>query len=177
MRRRHFHLVLAVSLGIGQVAQAERVEITLTEDLDGILNSYCLDIAGGNRNVDPENGLQAHTCYSYQGALGTDQIFETERFADGVLYMPEYEVCAEMIGISEGAKITLAACTGDDLQSIAMRDDGTVGPVADASLCFTAAQDSRFGRGSQHQIKDLTLETCGGDAAPFQTWRTRTTDD
>ncbi|MEL6526334.1 MAG: DUF3500 domain-containing protein, partial [Chloroflexota bacterium] len=51
---------------------SEQVEITLIDPLDGVTNSYCIDIAGGNENVDPANGLQAHTCYSYQGDLGTD---------------------------------------------------------------------------------------------------------
>ena len=38
---------------------ATGVEIALTDQLDGNINLYCLDIAGGNENVDPANGLQA----------------------------------------------------------------------------------------------------------------------
>lgn len=156
---------------------AEGVEITLKDELDGILNSYCLDIAGGNKNVDPDKGLQAHTCYSYQGELGTDQVFDPSRFADNTLYMPNYDVCATLTGLESGAKVGLATCESSDLQTIAFTGEGKISPVSAPNMCFTAAQESRFGRGSQHQIRDLTLESCSDDLASVQQWRTRTTDD
>jgi Ricin-type beta-trefoil lectin domain len=159
------------------VAYAENVEITLVDDLDGILNGYCLDIAGGNENVDPANGLQAHTCYSYQGALGTDQMFDTEQFADNVLYMPEYDVCAELISLEAGSEVGLASCDGNELQSFALSESGTISPTSAPEMCFTAAAESRLGRGSDHQIRDLSLELCSDDLALYQQWRTRATDD
>ena len=158
-------------------APAEGVEITLKDELDGILNSYCLDIAGGNKDVNPDKGLQAHTCYSYRGELGTDQVFDPSRFTKNTLYMPNYEVCATLTGLESGAKVGLAACDSSDLQAIAFTGEGTISPVSAPNMCFTAAQESRFGRGSQHQIRDLTLESCSEDLASVQQWRTRTTDD
>lgn len=181
MRRpvRHRTSAVLLMLTFAAAAAAERVEITLVDELDGILNSYCLDIAGGNENVDTVNGLQAHTCYSYRGDLGTDQVFDTERFADEALYMPEYDVCAVLTELAAGAKVGLAACDDAELQRIAFSGEGRISPVADPALCFTAAEDTRMGRGgtSQHQIKDLTLETCSDERSAFQLWRTRTSDD
>lgn len=153
------------------------VEITLKDKLDGILNSYCIDIAGGNKNVDTSKGLQAHTCYSYKGELGTDQIFDPARFKDGALYMPVYKVCAALAGLEAGSKVGLAACDGTELQKIKFSGDGTIQPVAAPKMCFTAADASRFGRGSQHQIKNLTLEPCSDALAKRQQWRTRTSMD
>ncbi|MEP4433199.1 MAG: ricin-type beta-trefoil lectin domain protein, partial [Hyphomicrobiales bacterium] len=152
-----FVVVCGALMSVGAV-HATNVEITLKNDLDGILNGYCLDIAGGNQNVDPANGLQAHTCYSYDGALGTDQIFDTERFADNILYMPEYDVCAVLPDTEAGSKVSLASCDGSVLQGFSFVENGTITPTTAPEMCLTAATETRFGRGSQHQIKDLTLE-------------------
>jgi len=62
------------------------VEVTLKDRLDGNLNGYCLDIRGGGQNIDPSAGLQAHTCYSYRGDLGSDQAFDPELIAGGDLW-------------------------------------------------------------------------------------------
>ena len=57
--------------------QQDEVELTLAEIF--LLNNldenrgYCLDIKGYKTNADPTRGLQAHTCYSYQGSIAVDQ--------------------------------------------------------------------------------------------------------
>ncbi len=160
-------------------ASAEKVEITLVDQLNGILNGYCFDVAGGNRNIDISKGLQTHTCYSYRGELGEDQIFETSHLSDNQLYMPNYDVCATLTGLEAGAKLGLATCNNSELQSISFSDSGKISPVAAPDLCLTAGEETRFGRGgtSQHQIKTLTLEACSDDKSAYQTWRTRTYDD
>ena len=154
---------------------SEQVEITLIDPLDGVTNSYCIDIAGGNQNVDPTNGLQAHTCYSYQGDLGTDQVFDTTSFASGTLYMPVYDVCAQVTSVSAGATIGLATCDGSDLQTFAFGDGGTISPASDTSLCFTASAETRFGRSDVHQISDMTLAACSDDLTIYQQWGYRAT--
>ena len=161
------------------LASADEVEITLKHNLDGYLSGYCLDIKGGGPDVDPANGLQSHTCYSYRGDLGTDQIFETDKFADNQLYMPEFDVCATLTGIESGATLSLAACDGSAEQSIQFSENGTLSPTADTSLCLTAGLATEQGRGgtSEHQIKSLTLLACSDDRAIFQQWRTRTQAD
>ena len=154
--------------------ESEQVEINLIDELDGILNGYCLDIAGGNEDVDPANGLQAHTCYSYDGALGTDQIFDTAEFTNNALYMPIYDVCAEVASLSAGETIGLNTCDGSDLQTANFDTDGTIRPSANTSLCFTAGAESRTGRSGDHQIRDLSLEACSNDLTSLQQWTSRT---
>lgn len=160
-------------------ALAEKVEITLVDQLNGILNGYCIDVAGGNRNIDISKGLQTHTCYSYRGELGEDQVFETSNFSDNQLYMPNYDVCATLSSLEAGAKVGLASCDSSELQNISFTKAGKFTPVAASNLCLTVGEETRFGRGgtSQHQIKTLTLETCSDANSAYQTWRTRTYDD
>lgn len=149
------------------------VELYLLDALDGILNNFCLDIAGGNQDVDPANGLQGHTCYSYQGDLGTDQVFNTGKFAENVLYMPIYDVCAQAVSLAAGAEVGLGACDGSELQSFTVNADGTIAPTAAPELCLTLGAESRFGRGSDHQIRDLSLETCSAENAGVQQFGAR----
>lgn len=168
---------LALMLALSQTAHAERVEIALQDPLDGNLSGYCLDIAGApGASADPAKGLQAHTCYSYRGALEVDQIFDTARFAEGVLYMPEFDVCATLSAAEAGASVGLAACDGGAAQQIVLDASGHLSPAGHADLCLTAGQDTRMGRGgtSPHQIKALSLETCAEDLAAYQIWYPRT---
>ncbi len=166
-------LIFALLLSVG--ARAENIEIALQDDLGGILSGYCIDIKGGNQNIDIANGLQAHTCYSYRGALGSNQTFDSDRIADSQLYMPEYEVCAQLSGLEAGASVGLEECTNTALQKIALTADGRLSPVDASDMCLTAGEETRFGRGgtSQHQIKNLTLEACDDNAQSRQLWYAR----
>lgn len=174
---RSFVIAALASASLAAPVFAEQVEITLVDDLDGQVNGYCIDIKGGGSNVDPANGLQSHTCYSYRGDLGTDQIFEPERFASNELYMPVYEVCAELTGLTAGSTLGLSACDGGEAQQISLMEDGTLRPVAAAEMCLTSGEATRSGRNPVHLIKDLTLESCSEDQAVYQTWRVRSEDD
>ncbi|MEL6547364.1 MAG: hypothetical protein AAFQ82_22260, partial [Myxococcota bacterium] len=98
------------------------VEIALQARLDGITSEYCLDIAGGNRNVDPAKGLQAHTCYSYQGQLGSDQVFDPQKLKDdGLLFMPAYEVCVTLSELAAGAQIELTGIKASFCRSLPLQ--------------------------------------------------------
>ncbi|PYG31826.1 ricin-type beta-trefoil lectin domain protein [Pelagimonas varians] len=155
-------------------AQADPVEIYLVDKLDNIQNGYCLDIGGAKgRDANPESGLQGHTCYSPLGELGVDQIFDTAKFSDGTLYMPEFDVCAEVAMLEAGTAVDLAACNTSAAQSFAFSGEGVITPSAAPDMCLTLAQDSRFGRSDQNQIKNLTLETCDQDLLAYQTWAVR----
>lgn len=169
------YMIATAATLLGVTANAEQVEIATKHNLDGYLNNYCLDIAGGGKNINPENGLQVHTCYSYRGNLGDDQVFDTDNFAKGVLYMPAVDVCVEVASLEEGAKVGLASCSGGDLQNIELLSSGVISPKKAPELCFTASLATRQGRNgtSPHQIKDLTLEKCSEDKAIFQEWYTR----
>jgi len=59
------------------VASAENVEVYVVDMLDNIQDGYCLDIAKGRgADANPDDGLQAHTCYSPSGEVLVDQAFD-----------------------------------------------------------------------------------------------------
>ena len=150
------------------------VEIYLTDDeLDSSLNEYCLDVSGHKENANPESGLQAHTCYSYEGELGVDQVFDAGRLTDSILYMPNFDACLQLDSLEAGAAVGLAACDDSDLQSIELRDDGTIRPMRESDLCITAGTEWRRGGFPLHLIRDLSLELCGDDLASGQEWAAR----
>lgn len=156
-------------------AKAESVEVYLVDMLDNIQNGYCLDIAGGREaDADPADGLQAHTCYSPGGAIGVDQTFDTDRFAEGLFDMTEFDVCAEITWIDAGSALELAECDGREAQGFTVSGEGMIVPASAPDMCVTVGDDTRTGRSDTNQTKDLTLEACDDDKAAFQTWSVRT---
>lgn len=177
MTARTVPAALVATLLTATGAQAENVEIYLADMLDNMQDGYCLDIARAQgAAANPDDGLQGHTCYSASGSLMVDQIFDTDRFDDGLLYMPEFDVCAEVADPAAGAGIALATCDGSAAQSFVFSGDGVISPADATDLCFTVAEDTRGGRSDANQIKALTLETCDDAQAAYQTWRVRTGD-
>jgi len=164
---------IAATLFAG-TAQAESVEVYLTDMLDNTQAGYCLDIAGGKgADADPANGLQGHTCYSPLGELLVDQIFDTDRFADGTLYMSEFDVCAQVTGLEAGAQVELADCDDSTMQSFIFTGQGVIRPTDAQDMCLTVGEDTRSGRSDTNQIKTLTLQLCSTDQTAFQNWATR----
>lgn len=154
------------------------VEIALKSKLDAVTANYCLDIAGGNKEINIKKGLQAHTCYSYKGSLGKDQTFDDAKFAQEMLYMPVFDVCVTLAGLEKGAQVKLKKCSeSDELQKLSFAEDGTIRPVSANTMCFTAAKETRFGRSKKHQIKKLSLQPCTAELVEFQTWFARTIED
>ncbi len=154
--------------------QSSQVEIALVDQLDGATDRYCIDIAGGNKNVDITKGLQSHTCYSYQGQLGTDQIFDLAKVAEGLLFMPNFDVCLTFSNLEAGASVGLSECADTDLQRLTFSGEGAIQPKMAPQLCVTAGKESRYGRSKKHQIRGLSLEPCSAEQAPYQTWQART---
>ncbi|WP_424934117.1 ricin-type beta-trefoil lectin domain protein [Amaricoccus macauensis] len=178
MLARKFLAALTGTMLTAGAAQAETVEIYLIDMLDNTQAGYCLDIARAQgAQANPEDGLQGHTCYSPGGSLGVDQTFETDRFADGVLYMPDFDVCAVVEGTEAGASVGLAACDGSEAQSFAFEGEGTITPASAPEMCFTLGEETRGGRSDSNQIKVLSLEPCDDDQAAYQTWNVRSAAD
>lgn len=171
-----FFLLFGVTLSAG-MAQAENVEIYLLDMLDNKQNGYCIDIAKGREKAaNPDDGLQGHTCYSPGGALGFDQTFDTSKFAQGILYMVNFDVCAQISATTSGSSLELAACDGGTAQSFEFSGEGTIVPTSAPTQCVTVAQSTRSGRSDANQIKVLSLEPCSADKAAYQTWGVRTAD-
>lgn len=163
-----------LSAALPFAAQAEEVEIYLTDLLDNTQAGYCVDIAGGKgETADPADGLQGHTCYSPLGEILVDQTFETEKFADGTLYMPKFDVCMEAADVTAGASLALTTCDGSDAQSFVFAGEGTITPASATDMCLTVGEDTRTGRSDTNQIKALTVETCSAEKAAYQEWAVR----
>ena len=174
MFKRTLLCTLAATFLTAAPSFAENVEIYLTDMLDNTQQGYCIDIAGGKEEAaDPADGLQGHTCYSPGGTLGFDQTFDTEKFADGQLYMTNFDVCAEILSPEAGSLLGLSECSGSDAQSFNFSGEGTIVPTAAPEMCLTVAEDTRSGRSDANQIKVLSLETCADDKAAYQTWAVR----
>lgn len=166
---------LTAALITAGAAQAETVEVYVVDMLDNIQNGYCLDIAKAQgANANPDDGLQAHTCYSPSGEIFVDQAFESDKFADGVLYMPVFDVCMQASTAEAGASVELATCDGSEGQTWAFDGEGAIAPAAAPELCLTLADETRTGRSPENQMKALSLETCSADMAASQTWSNRT---
>lgn len=171
-------MIAAASLAAGTaLAHAESVEIYALDMLDNVQAGYCLDIAlGQGAQADPDDGLQGHTCYSPSGELFVDQTFDADRFAENVLYMPEFDVCAQVTSVAAGTAVEPAACDGSQAQTFTFSGEGRITSAAAPGMCLTLGEDTRTGRSDANQIKALTLEGCSEDDASHQTWGSRTAE-
>lgn len=167
-------LMTIVVLSAG-MAHAENVEIYVVDMLDNIQNGYCIDIAKGKgAAADPADGLQAHTCYSPLGDVLVDQAFDPKQFANGVLYMPEFDVCMQVTSTEADASVELATCDGSTAQSWVFDGEGTIAPASAPEMCLTLTGETRTGRSDSNQMIAMTLQTCSEDQAAYQAWSYRT---
>lgn len=171
-------IIVALSLlAFSGPALADNVEIYLVDILDNIQDGYCIDIAKGKGDAaNPDDGLQAHTCYGTLGEVLVDQAFDPEQFADGVLYMPEFDVCMQAPSTESGASAELASCDGSTAQSWVFEGEGTISPASAPEMCLTVSGETRTGRSDENQMIALALLDCDADQAPYQTWSNRTAD-
>ena len=98
-----FFFLLSCSDDVASISEEikqDEAELTLAEIF--LLNNldenrgFCLDIKGYKTSADPSRGLQAHTCYSYQGSIAVDQGFDINRISSGQFYLPGFEMCIEL---------------------------------------------------------------------------------
>lgn len=171
-------LVGALLLSAGLSAETP-VEVTLTAELDEP-RGFCFDTRGFQANARPEDGLQTHSCYSYQGQLGVDQAFDADGVADAVFRLIEFDLCMTATALAAGAEFALEPCDGSANQRFEHRPDGRVVSLAAPGHCVTAGEGpSRHGGGGSpvHLIRDLTLEACDSGRGDRQQWRLRETAD
>ena len=172
--KRFMKLAFAATLVAG-TAQADTVEVYLTDLLDNIQDGYCLDIAKGKgADANPEDGLQAHTCYSPLGSVLVDQGFDSEKFADGILHIVGFDVCVQAPSTEAGAAVELVACDGSPAQNWVFDGEGTIAPASAPDMCLTLGDETRLGRSKENQMRTLTLQACSEEAAALQTWDNRT---
>ena len=149
------------------------VEIYLLDPLEDSRN-FCIDIVGSKANADIQSGLQAHTCYSYQGEISVDQGFDKQRISEQEFFMPSFEVC--MTFNSTDNDLALSVCNGSELQKFTFLTNGNIVVNSDPNLCVTVDQnDAREGGGGNpiHLIRDLQIEECQESLSIYQSWGTR----
>jgi len=168
----------------GEETQKDKVEPTLAEIF--LLNNldenrgYCLDIKGYKTNAEPTRGLQAHTCYSYQGSIAIDQGFDIDKMNSGQFFLPGFEVCIELSTQNDKYEIKLSACDlSNNAQNLKLTDKGEITVADDPSLCLTASdKESREGGGGEpvHLIRDLSITSCDDQKKAYQRWGLRSSN-
>ena len=143
-------------------SRSELAEIQLIEKLDET-RSYCIDIKGYKERAKVHRGLQAHTCYSYQGQLGVDQAFNKDLVQFGRFYMPAFGVCMEAKNHNEGASLTLKGCNNKAIQKSDFTTENQIKILGKHDLCVAVESgNSRQGGGGKppHLIRTLQLKSC-----------------
>ena len=123
-----------------------------------------------------DSGLQAHTCYSYQGSIAVDQGFDSIKMDKGQFYLPAFDVCMEATSNTAQAPLLLRKCQDKKLQMFKWGNNGRIYLVSNEKLCLTVAQGkSRQGGGGspKHLIRNLLLELCDNTEIPSQMWSVR----
>ena len=163
-------ILLSPTIGLG-----ESVEVYIRDQLDEP-RGYCLDIKGYKLKAKINNGLQAHTCYSYQGEIAVDQAFDPLKLTKNQFFLPVFDVCMESGSIAVSAPIRLNKCNYGKLQDFKLDIKGRIYPSSDTKLCLTVeqGQSKKGGGGSPvHLKRNLTLQPCSSALRPYQIWSTR----
>ena len=67
---------LILCLALNSQVSAEIIEIHSLDEMDD-QRGFCIDVRGHKSKAKINSGLQAHTCYSYQGSIAVDQGFDS----------------------------------------------------------------------------------------------------
>ena len=149
------------------------VEIQLVDKLDE-QRGFCIDIRGHKERAKVHRGLQAHTCYSYQGQLGVDQAFDEQLISRGKFFLPAFGVCMEAGGSVAGSRLNLEACNDTDKQRFEFTANDQIKLISKDELCVTVdASASKQGGGGTplHLLRSLSLTNCEKSGARYTTWR------
>jgi hypothetical protein len=167
-----FHLLFLIP----NIVLGEIVEIYSLNQMDDD-RGFCIDIRGHKSKAKVNRGLQAHTCYSYQGEVSVDQGFDTSKLMENQFHLPAFDVCMEAASVTASASLQLTKCRNGQLQRFEWDKEGRIHLMDDENLCLTVAQgESRRGGGGSpvHLIRNLSMETCSDTLNPFQRWGIRT---
>ena len=137
---------------------------------------YCFDIKGHKSNAKIDKGLQAHTCYSYQGEIAVDQGFDVVKLKNNHFFLPAFGVCMEATAATSAATLKLGECNNKRLQDFKWDNKGRIYLDGNTKLCVTIAQGkARNGGGGSpvHKIRNLSMELCGAGIDSFQIWAIR----
>ncbi len=154
---------------------ASMVEVYLIDRLDEE-RGYCIDIRGYKHRAKVNRGLQAHTCYSYQGGVAVDQGFDRSKIIKSEYFMPKFLVCMTANVLQKNSQLTLSKCDKNIRQMFKLGVDKKIRPIRAPNLCLTIAQgNAKKGGGGTpvHQIRTLRLDICSDQLSKFQNWGIR----
>ena len=153
----------------------DNVEIYLLNQLDDP-RGFCIDIRGHKLKAKIDKGLQAHTCYSYQGKISPDQGFDSLKLTKNQFFLPSFNVCMEASSLTSSTSLRLRKCDYGKLQNFEWSNMNKIRLISDKKLCLTVGQEqSKKGGGGSpvHLMRNLSLEPCSKSLNSYQVWSTR----
>ena len=153
----------------------DNVEIYLLNQLDDS-RGFCIDIRGHKLKAKIDKGLQAHTCYSYQGEISPDQGFNSLKLTKNQFILPAFNVCMEASSLIPSANLKLKKCDRNKLQNFELSNKNKIHLISNRKLCLTVDQgQSKEGGGGSpvHLMRNLSLELCTESLNPYQAWGMR----
>ena len=168
--------IIALSLLFITPSQADdSIEIYLLNQLDDS-RGFCIDIKGHKLNAQINKGLQAHTCYSYQGEISPDQGFNSLKLTKNQFFLPVFNTCMEASSLTPSAELRLRKCNRNKLQNFEWSNKKQIRLISNRKLCLTVDQgQSKKGGGGTpvHLMRNLSLELCSKSLNPYQAWGVR----
>ncbi len=154
-------------------SEVDLVEIKLLNNLDD-KRGFCIDIKGHKFRAKISRGIQAHTCYSYQGEIAVDQGLDANKLKEKILFFPYFDVCAHPTSSKNPLNLNLLKC--GSTEGFVFSEDNTIRLKNNTNLCLTVAEgNSRKGGGGSplHLIKNLSMQTCNQQNSVYKTWGIR----
>jgi hypothetical protein len=151
------------------------VEVYLLNQLDDS-RGFCIDIKGHKYKAQINKGLQAHTCYSYQGEIFPDQGFSSLKLTKNQFILPYFNVCMEASSLTPSANLRLRKCDRNNLQNFELSNGNKIHLIGSKKLCLTIdqGQSKKGGGGSPvHLMRNLSLELCTDSLNSYQAWGVR----
>ena len=153
----------------------DTVEVYLLNQLDDS-RGFCIDVRGHKFKAQINKGLQAHTCYSYQGAISPDQGFSYLKLTKNQFILTSFNVCMEASSLIPSANLRLRKCDRNKLQNFEWSNENKIYLIGNRKLCLTVdqGQSKKGGGGSPvHLMRNLSLELCTDSLNPYQAWGVR----
>jgi hypothetical protein len=171
-------IIAIIVLGLFLITSSQAddsVEIYLLNRLDDP-RGFCIDIKGHKFKAQINKGLQAHTCYSYQGEISPDQGFNSRKLTKNQFILTSFNVCMEASSLNPSASLRLRKCDRNKLQNFEWSNENKIHLIGNRKLCLTVdqGQSKKGGGGSPvHLMRNLSLELCTESLNHYQAWKVR----
>ncbi|MGI9271440.1 MAG: c-type cytochrome [Woeseiaceae bacterium] len=103
---------------------------------------YCLDLEGYASTTDTTAPPIVHSCKEGWWRDGT---YKVDYPQPGHIYLPDYDLCLEVVRLEPGTPLKLNTCSDHQLQRFIFRDDQKVEITSDSAdkLCLAIGDESR----------------------------------